>query len=103
VPSHHTFSHFYGAADENLDLHATLSLRHRNSILACTASWLSIFTPLSPSLCVHVSISILHACPRLPADMAFFAISTTASRVVSAGVTTFSADHRGCYLTVQYP
>jgi hypothetical protein len=34
-----TLSRFYGAADENLDLHTTLSLRHRNSTLACTASW----------------------------------------------------------------
>jgi hypothetical protein len=33
VLSHHILSHSHGAADENLDLHATLSLRHRNSIL----------------------------------------------------------------------
>jgi hypothetical protein len=84
VLSHHTLAHSHGAADENLDLHATLSLRHRNSILDSSLHSLSLIEerPTFGLLLTVLMRSCFYfhfACSRLPADMALIAILTMPS------------------------
>ena len=79
---HIAYSHnSHGAADENLDLHATLSLRHRNSILD------SIAQPQKKRPTFGLLLTVLmrscfyfdFACSQLPADMVLTAILTMPS------------------------